>query len=128
MSDSRPTTRRRFLQNVAAAGAASQFVPVPRGQAQRLARRLCEHCKQPDDLAREALLKEGFSEADLQGDWRVYKAVGCDKCTKGYECVEACPFGGVRVHPGSDLPLICDTCSGGFSCVNVCPTGAISRR
>ncbi len=53
--------------------------------AQRLARRLCEHCKQPDELAREALLKEGFSEADLEGDWEVYKAVGCDKCTKGYK-------------------------------------------
>jgi carbon-monoxide dehydrogenase iron sulfur subunit len=51
-----------------------------------------------------------------------------DKCTKGYECVEACPFGGVRVHPESGYPLICDTCSGGFSCVNVCPTGAIARR
>jgi type IV pilus assembly protein PilB len=53
--------------------------------AQRLARRLCEHCKQPDDLAREALLKEGFSEADLEGDWKVYKAVGCNKCTQGYK-------------------------------------------
>ncbi len=53
--------------------------------AQRLARRLCEHCKQPDDLAREALLKEGFTEDDLKGDWQVYKAVGCDKCTNGYK-------------------------------------------
>jgi carbon-monoxide dehydrogenase iron sulfur subunit len=50
------------------------------------------------------------------------------KCAKGYECVEACPFGGVRIHPESGFPLVCDTCSGRFSCVNVCPTGAISRR
>jgi len=53
--------------------------------AQRLARRLCEHCKEPDDLAREALLREGFSEADLEGDWKVYKAVGCSRCTNGYK-------------------------------------------
>ena len=53
--------------------------------AQRLARRLCEHCKEPDDLARETLLKEGFTEADLKGDWRVYKAVGRHKCTQGYK-------------------------------------------
>lgn len=53
--------------------------------AQRLARHLCEYCKQPDDLAQEALLKEGFSEADLEGDWQVYKAIGCDKCTLGYK-------------------------------------------
>ena len=52
--------------------------------AQRLARRLCEHCKQPDDLAREALLAEGFSEQELGGGMQVYKPVGCDKCTGGY--------------------------------------------
>ena len=33
--------------------------------AQRLARRLCNHCKQPVDIPKEALLKEGFSEADV---------------------------------------------------------------
>ena len=53
--------------------------------AQRLARRLCEHCKEPDELAHDALLKEGFSEADLEGDWQVYKAVGCNQCTRGYK-------------------------------------------
>lgn len=30
--------------------------------AQRLARRLCPHCKTPDELPREALLEEGFAE------------------------------------------------------------------
>ena len=33
--------------------------------AQRLARRLCNHCKQPMDIPKEALLKEGFQEADV---------------------------------------------------------------
>ena len=31
------------------------------------------------------MLKEGFSEADLLGDWKVYRAVGCSKCTQGYK-------------------------------------------
>ena len=31
--------------------------------AQRLARRLCNHCKQPMDIPKEALLKEGFTES-----------------------------------------------------------------
>lgn len=53
--------------------------------AQRLARRLCEHCKKPDDLARDALIAEGFSEADLGNGLQVYKPVGCDKCTQGYK-------------------------------------------
>ncbi|MET0104782.1 MAG: type IV-A pilus assembly ATPase PilB [Sedimenticola sp.] len=52
--------------------------------AQRLARRLCEHCKAPDDLPREALLEEGFKESEV-GSISVYKAVGCDMCTQGYK-------------------------------------------
>jgi type IV pilus assembly protein PilB len=52
--------------------------------AQRLARRLCEHCKIPEDIPREALLKEGFTEDEL-GDLTLYKAVGCEKCTNGYK-------------------------------------------
>ncbi|HEB95268.1 MAG TPA: type IV-A pilus assembly ATPase PilB [Sedimenticola thiotaurini] len=52
--------------------------------AQRLARRLCPHCKTPDDLPREALLEEGFQEEELDG-LVVYKAVGCDRCTRGYK-------------------------------------------
>ena len=52
--------------------------------AQRLARRLCPHCKAPDELPREALLEEGFGEDELE-DLIVYKPVGCDRCTRGYK-------------------------------------------
>jgi len=52
--------------------------------AQRLARRLCSHCKQPAELPRDVLIKEGFSE-ELLGDATVYKPVGCGSCTKGYK-------------------------------------------
>ncbi|MHB8743868.1 MAG: type IV-A pilus assembly ATPase PilB [Sulfuricaulis sp.] len=52
--------------------------------AQRLARRLCNHCKKPENIPAEALLAEGFKEADL-ADMKVYGAVGCDQCTDGYK-------------------------------------------
>jgi type IV pilus assembly protein PilB len=53
--------------------------------AQRLARRLCT-CKQPADLSTEALLAAGFAEADIDGSWMPYKAVGCDRCKgSGYK-------------------------------------------
>jgi type IV pilus assembly protein PilB len=53
--------------------------------AQRLARRLCS-CKQPADLSTEALLAAGFAEADLDGSWMPYKAVGCERCKgSGYK-------------------------------------------
>jgi len=53
--------------------------------AQRLARRLCEHCKTIDEVPREALLEEGFSEDEVRQGIRVFRPVGCDKCTKGYK-------------------------------------------
>jgi type IV pilus assembly protein PilB len=53
--------------------------------AQRLARRLCEHCKTVDDVPRDALIEEGFTEEEIREGIQVYKPVGCDKCTKGYK-------------------------------------------
>ena len=52
--------------------------------AQRLGRRLCSHCKEPADIPKEALVKEGFCE-DEADSLKLYKAVGCDQCTEGYK-------------------------------------------
>ncbi|MEK7322520.1 MAG: type IV-A pilus assembly ATPase PilB [Pseudomonadota bacterium] len=52
--------------------------------AQRLARRLCPHCKQPVYIPPEALVNEGFSEDEIE-DITIYKAMGCDKCSEGYK-------------------------------------------
>ncbi|MEJ2508891.1 MAG: type IV-A pilus assembly ATPase PilB, partial [Gammaproteobacteria bacterium] len=53
--------------------------------AQRLARRLCSHCKQPIDVPKEALKKEGFTDADIAAGIKVYGPVGCDQCNGGYK-------------------------------------------
>jgi type IV pilus assembly protein PilB len=52
--------------------------------AQRLARRLCENCKEPVDVPAEALLKEGFTEADVNAGITVYHGKGCNLCNGGY--------------------------------------------
>ncbi len=52
--------------------------------AQRLARRLCKECAVPADIPHDVLLKEGFSEAQLEGA-TIRKAVGCDACIDGYK-------------------------------------------
>ena len=52
--------------------------------AQRLGRRLCQVCKEPDELPREILLQEGFREDQLDGV-TLYKATGCKKCNGGYK-------------------------------------------
>jgi type IV pilus assembly protein PilB len=54
--------------------------------AQRLGRRLCGECKTEDELPKAVLVKEGFTKEDLAQDtFKIYKAVGCDKCTGGYK-------------------------------------------
>lgn len=52
--------------------------------AQRLARKLCPHCKQPVDLPPEVLREEGFSEQQI-GTFTVYAPVGCNRCSGGYK-------------------------------------------
>jgi type IV pilus assembly protein PilB len=53
--------------------------------AQRLARRLCSHCKAPMDVPREALVKEGFQAADIESGLRLFAPKGCGNCTDGYK-------------------------------------------
>lgn len=52
--------------------------------AQRLARRLCSHCKKEMDIPRAALLEEGFDEAELE-KLTIFGPNGCDKCNDGYK-------------------------------------------
>ena len=53
--------------------------------AQRLARKLCENCKTPADYPREAMLRAGFKDDDLDGSWKPYRSVGCSSCSNGYK-------------------------------------------
>ncbi len=54
--------------------------------AQRLARKLCEHCKVQDELSKEALITEGFDKQSVS-KLKIYKAseTGCERCTHGYK-------------------------------------------
>lgn len=52
--------------------------------AQRLARRLCKHCKKEQKLPDNILLEAGFSQDELQ-DLKIYEAAGCDRCMQGYK-------------------------------------------
>jgi len=78
-----PTTLTRLLNmGVAPFNIAASVLLIT---AQRLGRRLCEACKKPADYPREALLKAGFAETDLDGSWKPYRAVGCTACNNGYK-------------------------------------------
>lgn len=53
--------------------------------AQRLSRRLCQHCKTPEEIPTDELLKLGFSQTQIDTDITPYKPVGCEHCTAGYK-------------------------------------------
>ena len=77
-----PTTLTRLLNmGVAPFNIASSVLLIT---AQRLTRRLCEVCKVQADYPREAMLKAGYTENELDGTWRPYRAVGCSACSNGY--------------------------------------------
>ncbi|MCO7232106.1 MULTISPECIES: type IV-A pilus assembly ATPase PilB [unclassified Cobetia] len=58
--------------------------------AQRLARRLCTHCRQPAEIPPEAMASMGFNEdngfstAELEAA-TIFRPVGCSQCTLGYK-------------------------------------------
>ena len=52
--------------------------------AQRLARKLCSHCKKAIEIPRETLIKEGFPEERI-GSFTIYEPVGCEHCNGGYK-------------------------------------------
>lgn len=53
--------------------------------AQRLVRRLCNHCKRPmaDNASTKPLKRLGFTDEEIKNT-TIYEPVGCDKCTNGY--------------------------------------------
>ena len=78
-----PTTLTRMRNmGIAPFNIASSVILIT---AQRLARRLCGHCKSPLDVPRGAMLLAGFKEDDLDGSWRPFHPVGCAKCNNGYK-------------------------------------------
>ncbi len=81
-NDAPKTLTRLLNMGVAPFNIASSVLLIT---AQRLARRLCENCKALAEYPREALLKAGFQEADIDGSWKPYRAVGCSACNNGYK-------------------------------------------
>ncbi|MTW13298.1 type IV-A pilus assembly ATPase PilB [Pseudoduganella eburnea] len=81
-NDAPSTLTRLMNMGVAPFNIASSVILIT---AQRLARRLCT-CKKPVDISAELLLKAGFKEDDLDGTWKPYGPVGCERCNgSGYK-------------------------------------------
>jgi type IV pilus assembly protein PilB len=78
-----PTTLTRLRNmGIAPFNIASSVILIT---AQRLARRLCPHCKEVADLPQQSLVDAGFTPEDLDGSWIPFRAVGCSQCSHGYK-------------------------------------------
>jgi type IV pilus assembly protein PilB len=53
--------------------------------AQRLARRLCPHCKQEHHIPNAELLEMGYTHNEVNAGITLYKPVGCSECSNGYK-------------------------------------------
>jgi type IV pilus assembly protein PilB len=53
--------------------------------AQRLGRRLCKNCKTVEEVPKDILVQEGFSEKDIDEGFDIFAPVGCDQCNGGYK-------------------------------------------
>jgi len=81
-NDAPSTLTRLMNMGVAPFNIASSVILIT---AQRLARRLC-NCKQPLEIGRDVLKAAGFRDGDLEGDWKPYGPVGCERCLgSGYK-------------------------------------------
>ncbi len=75
-NDAPSTLTRLMNMGVAPFNIASSVILIT---AQRLARRLCT-CKQPADILDEILVQAGFHPGDLDGSWKPFMPVGCERC------------------------------------------------
>jgi type IV pilus assembly protein PilB len=81
-NDAPSTLTRLMNMGVAPFNIASSVILIT---AQRLARRLCT-CKQPLDIEPDVLRAAGFRNGDLDGEWKPYGPIGCERCLgSGYK-------------------------------------------
>lgn len=81
-NDAPSTLTRLMNMGVAPFNIASSVILIT---AQRLARRLCT-CKKPVEIINQVLLDAGFQESMLDGSWKPYQPVGCERCSgSGYK-------------------------------------------
>lgn len=79
----------------------------------------CKFCKDAVCVTacREKALKQSEESGILTVDEN--KCKGCDWC------IQACPHGGLTLHPDKTLVIACDLCGGEPKCVDSCPEEAL---
>jgi carbon-monoxide dehydrogenase iron sulfur subunit len=81
-----------------------------------LACRFCEDAKCVNACPEDAL-----SQSEQTGIIMVKEkqCKGCDWC------IQACPYGGITIHPDTGIAVTCDLCDGEPKCIEFCPEEAL---
>jgi len=79
----------------------------------------CRFCE--DSPCVKACPRDALTQSEENGVIAVNEA-RCDGC--GW-CVQACPYGGIAVHPDKPSVLVCDLCNGEPKCIEFCPEEAL---
>ncbi|MFC1980957.1 4Fe-4S dicluster domain-containing protein [Chloroflexota bacterium] len=77
---------------------------------------ICRRCNPPKCLQACPIPDEAMSWDEALGVVVINES-GCIHC---FACIEACPFGAIRVGPNNEV-LKCDLCGGDPVCVKYCP-------
>ena len=80
---------------------------------------VCRQCIKPSCLT--ACLEEAISQDPASG----VVSVDDTKCSGCGDCMEACPYGAIALHPDTGIAVKCDLCGGNPECVVHCPFGAV---
>jgi len=80
---------------------------------------VCQQCEKPpctDVCPTNALKRDSETVAIL---------IDPGLCMGCKMCLVVCPFGGLSLKDGEEIPIKCDLCNGEAKCAGFCPTGAI---
>jgi len=80
---------------------------------------VCRQCSKPACLT--VCPEKVISKDSVTGIVSVDEII-CSGCG---ECVEACSYGAMALHPDTGVAIKCDVCGGNPQCVEHCPHGAI---
>ena len=80
---------------------------------------VCRQCIKPSCLA--ACPEKAISQDPISG----VVSIDETRCSGCGECMEACPYGAMALHPDTGIAIICDLCGGNPECVLHCPFDAI---
>ena len=79
----------------------------------------CRFCE--DAACVKACPEKALAQSEKTGILMVNekKCKGCDWC------IQACPHGGIVLHPDTGIVIACDFCSGEPKCIEACPEEAL---